>query len=339
MPYYVAIEGVIGVGKTTLARYLERELRTTLLLEEFEENPFLSKFYQDRARYAFQTQVFFLLSRYDQQHRINQLPRPLVSDYIFAKDHLFAEQNLSGDELTTYQRVYEALAANIPSPDLLVYLRADTPVLMAQIARRDRPYERNMDPDYIEKLRVAYEQFVTEYTDAPVLTIDTNELDFVQNEDERTLVIDQIRGKLGVGPRQAALPGLRENDHTVAINPIAHLSKFDADDAGLETSERRLGDFQRFHHEFDQLHRFDTDLFLNFALLQEEIGELSHELITWWRDHEDHKPEVSDALSNEFADVLAYLLKLANYTGIDLETAYLRKMKVNQQRQWGSPQG
>ena len=150
---YFAIEGVIGVGKTTLARLLQPAFQAALLLEVFEENPFLSNFYGDRARYAFQTQMFFLLSRYHQQRRgvpaMLEQSEHLISDYTFEKDALFAAINLAGDELDMYYRIQEALAEKIPQPDLMVYLRASTPTLMERIARRDRAYERTMEWDYI----------------------------------------------------------------------------------------------------------------------------------------------------------------------------------------------
>ncbi len=208
---YVAIEGVIGVGKTTLARLLQPELGGELLLEEFEENPFLSDFYGDRERYAFQTQIFFLLSRYRQQ--ISTIPRairrgPVVSDYTFAKDSLFAHLNLKADELAVYERVYEALNEKIPTPDLLVYLRADLDVLMARIAARDRPFERNMDPDYIESVRQGYEEFIANYDEAPVLVIDTNDLNIVSNPDDLASVVRRIRSSLEYGTYQAQLPGV-----------------------------------------------------------------------------------------------------------------------------------
>ncbi len=153
---YVAIEGVIGVGKTTLARLLRPMLEAEILLEIFEENPFLSDFYSDRARYAFQTQIFFLLSRYHQQRgsvpEMLAAGKSLIADYTFAKDALFARINLKGDELAVYHRVHEALGEKIPRPDLIVYLRAGTDVLMQRIALRDRSYERNMERDYIQVL-------------------------------------------------------------------------------------------------------------------------------------------------------------------------------------------
>jgi len=206
---YIAIEGVIGVGKTTLARLLEPVFDAELLLEVFEENPFLSDFYADRARYAFQTQIFFLLSRYHQQRRA--IPdilqrRSLISDYTFAKDSLFARINLSGDELEMYKRVHEALAEKIVPPDLLVYLRASSEVLIRRIATRDRSYERNMDRGYIEQLNQAYEDFFSQpYGNTPILTIDTDPLDFVRFPEHLKLIENRIRASLNLPPYQEQL--------------------------------------------------------------------------------------------------------------------------------------
>ena len=158
-PNYIAIEGVIGVGKTTLARLLQPRFAASILLEVFEENPFLAEFYGDRERYAFQTQLFFLLSRYHQQRLAvpEALRRGmLISDYTFAKDELFAWLNLKDDELAMYGRVHAALGEKIPKPSLIVYLHADHDLLMRRITLRDRPYERNMDPNYIRELTSAY---------------------------------------------------------------------------------------------------------------------------------------------------------------------------------------
>ncbi len=209
---FIAIEGVIGVGKTTLARMLAPDFSGDSLLEVFEENPFLSDFYADRERYAFQTQIFFLLSRYRQQHQAvpNALTRGvLFSDYTFAKDSLFAHLNLSGDELVVYEKLHTALAEKIPAPDLLIYLRADLDTLMARIAMRDRPYERGMDRTYIDNLRLAYEGFFTAYTQSPVLVIDTNQLNIVAERDAYLNVRDRIRSVLGEGTFQLALPEMR----------------------------------------------------------------------------------------------------------------------------------
>jgi deoxyguanosine kinase len=208
---YVAIEGVIGVGKTTLARLLRPMLEAEILLEIFEENPFLSDFYSDRARYAFQTQIFFLLSRYHQQRRtvpdLLEAGRSLISDYTFAKDALFARINLQGDELDMYYRVHEALGEKIPKPDLIVYLRADTAVLMQRIALRDRPYERNMEHDYIDRLNESYESFFSRTPGGdPVLTIDTNPLNIVENPGHLKLIENRIRERLQLSPFQPGLP-------------------------------------------------------------------------------------------------------------------------------------
>jgi deoxyguanosine kinase len=208
---YVAIEGVIGVGKTTLARLLRPMFESEILLEIFEENPFLSDFYSDRERFAFQTQIFFLLSRYHQQRRtvpdLLAAGKSVISDYTFAKDALFARINLRGDELEMYYKVHEALGEKIPKPDLTVYLRAATGVLMQRIALRDRPYERNMENDYIDRLNHAYEDFFARpYDGAPVLIVDTNSLNIVQNPEHLRLIGNLIRERMRLSPFQPSLP-------------------------------------------------------------------------------------------------------------------------------------
>jgi len=208
---YFAIEGVIGVGKTTLARLLQALFNADLQLEVFEENPFLSSFYSDRARYAFQTQMFFLLSRYHQQrHNIPSLlteGKNLISDYTFEKDALFARINLKGDELEMYNRIHEALAEKISLPDLLVYLRADTEVLMQRIAFRDRSFERQMERDYIDELNRAYDDFFMKPTQKiPVLVIETNKLNYVQHKEDLMWVESRIREALANPPLQPTLP-------------------------------------------------------------------------------------------------------------------------------------
>ena len=208
---FFAIEGVIGVGKTTLARMLQPAFQANLLLEVFEENPFLSNFYSDRARYAFQTQIFFLLSRYHQQNR--NVPgmisdgQHLISDYTFEKDSLFASINLQGDELEMYYRVHEALAEKIPTPNLIVYLRASTETLMQRIAMRDRPYERQMDPEYIDLLNRAYDKaFLGDDHRVPVLVLDANQIDFVRKPEDLAWVENRIRQSLLMAPFQPELP-------------------------------------------------------------------------------------------------------------------------------------
>lgn len=208
---YIAIEGVIGVGKTTLARLLQQRFDAELRLEVFDENPFLSDFYADRARYAFQTQIFFLLSRYHQQNRfapdILSQGKNLITDYTFAKDALFARINLVGDELDMYYNVHDALAEKIQLPELIVYLQASTDVLMQRIARRDRPYERQMERAYIDTLNQSYEGFFDDYIKGvPVLRIPTDELDIVSSPQAQEHVEKLIRDALQAAPRQTQFP-------------------------------------------------------------------------------------------------------------------------------------
>jgi len=205
---YIAIEGVIGVGKTTLARMLQPRFNGSTILEAFDENPFLSDFYSDRARYAFQTQLFFLLSRYRQQQTAAERLRhgPLLSDYFFGKDRLFAHLNITGeDELAMYDRLYDALSEKVPQPTLVVYLRAEMETLMARIAMRDRTYERQMERAYIAALRREYETLFASYTATPLLVIDTDDLDFVRRPTDLDDIESRIRATLA-GVRQPTLP-------------------------------------------------------------------------------------------------------------------------------------
>ncbi len=208
---YISIEGVIGVGKTTLVRLLQPDFQASILLEVFEENPFLSKFYEDRARFAFQTQMFFLLSRYYQQRRavpeLLQTGKSLLSDYTFEKDALFARINLSGDELEMYDRLHEALAEKIPVPDLIVYLRAETDTLMQRIAFRDRPYERQMERAYIDQLNKAYDAFFAGEARrrSPVMVIECDQLDYVRRPEDLRRILDRIHQEMKLVPYQPKL--------------------------------------------------------------------------------------------------------------------------------------
>ena len=206
---YIAIEGVIGVGKTTLAQMLQSTFSAQLMLEVFEENPFLAEFYGDRERYAFQTQIFFLLSRYHQQKEAPMYLANgdnLIADYTFEKDAIFAGINLKNDELDVYNNVHEALAEKIPSPDLILYLRASTDVLMQRIALRDRSYERNMSRDYIDQLNKAYENFFGEaHQGSPILAINTNDLNYVASVEDFKWVENRIRQRLKLTPYQEQL--------------------------------------------------------------------------------------------------------------------------------------
>ena len=181
---YIAIEGPIGVGKTSLAEIIADKLNTRKALEDFEENPFLDNFYDNIEEYAFQTQMFFLLQRYKQQQEIKQLDvmqKGVVTDYMFDKDRLFASFTLSGPEMELYSRVADILEQDIIKPDLVVYLQADTPLLMQYIKKRGRDLEKGVTSDYIDLVNQRYQEFFVNYEDTPLLIINTNNIDFVEN--------------------------------------------------------------------------------------------------------------------------------------------------------------
>lgn len=181
---YVAIEGAIGAGTTTLAQKLAEWWTTDLVLEQFEDNPFLERFYQDQERWAFQTQLAFLASRFRQQKELAErdlFHNLVVSDYTFDKDRIFARQTLSGDELQLYESLFQLMQPQVPTPDLVVYLKSSPDRLMTNIAMRDRPYERDMDPDYIATLHEAYNQYFRQYDQTPLRVINVAEIDFVDN--------------------------------------------------------------------------------------------------------------------------------------------------------------
>lgn len=194
--YYVAIEGAIGVGKTSLAKLLSKHLSARLVLETFQDNPFLSDFYDDPERFAFQTQLWFLLQRYQQQQELRQVDmfhNLVVSDYMFVKDRLFASLNLNEKEMTLYDSVANMMERNVINPDLVIYLQADTETLMKNISKRGRDYEKNMSWDYIDALNQVYNEYFFRYHDTPLVIINTNNIDFVHNEKDLNEVINYIR--------------------------------------------------------------------------------------------------------------------------------------------------
>ena len=185
--YHIAIEGVIGVGKTSLAERLTKHLDARLVLEEFEENPFLSNFYGDRRRYAFQTQLFFLLSRYRQFQELRQtelFSKLLITDYMFQKDRLFAYLNLDENEMALYDRIASMMEETITHPDLVIYLQADTDRLLYNIRKRGRDFESNISSDYIAALNQVYNEYFFRYKASPLLIINATDIDFVNDQDD-----------------------------------------------------------------------------------------------------------------------------------------------------------
>jgi deoxyguanosine kinase len=183
-PRYIAIEGVIGAGKTTLATMLAERFSARLVLERFEENPFLEDFYKDQKRFAFQTQIFFLLSRYRQQQEFRQLDLfydYVVSDYIFDKDKIFASLTLGEHEMSLYESVLEALEGSVPRPDLVVYLQSGVNRLVTNIRNRGRSMEQAISLGYLRDLAEAYAHYFFHYTGAPVLIVNTANMDFVND--------------------------------------------------------------------------------------------------------------------------------------------------------------
>jgi deoxyguanosine kinase len=192
---YIVIEGPIGVGKTSLAGLLAKEFNARMAVEEPEENPFLKQFYQDRKKYAFQTQLFFLLNRFQQQKEIAQLDlfnQVTVSDYLFAKDRIFASINLDDHELALYMQIYQLLNGQIPTPDLIIFLQAKPEILLHRIRSRGHSYEKEIELDYLKILTEAYNYYFFHYDQSPLLIVDTSEIDFVKRKEDFNQLIREI---------------------------------------------------------------------------------------------------------------------------------------------------
>ncbi len=192
---FTAIEGVIGSGKTSLAKLLADQFHAGTITERFEDNPFLEKFYSDPKKYAFHTQLYFLMSRYKQQREISQIDlfnSRVISDYLFAKDRIFAEINLSEDEFRLYDKIYALIEHDVPRPDLVIYLQAAPELLFKRIKKRNRSFEREIEFEYIDTLCDAYNTFFFHYNASPLLIVDIRGFDFLGNPDDSALLRDEI---------------------------------------------------------------------------------------------------------------------------------------------------
>ncbi|MEW6433289.1 MAG: deoxynucleoside kinase [Myxococcota bacterium] len=193
---YIVVEGPIGVGKSSLTNILAERLQARRVMEVVEENPFLASFYTDRSKYAFQTQMFFLLSRFKQQQELFQqdlFAAVTVSDYLFAKDRIFAALTLDPNELALYERVFEEIGPRVTKPDLVIYLQARLDVLLGRIKKRAREFERKFDPEYLDSLCRAYNDFFFHYNETPLLVVNTSDIDFVNNPEDLENLLSVVR--------------------------------------------------------------------------------------------------------------------------------------------------
>jgi deoxyguanosine kinase len=193
--HYIAIEGVIGAGKTSLAKRIGERLNAKLIMEQFDNNPFLENFYNDRKRFAFQTQMFFLINRFKQQQELHQedlFLEHIVGDYIFEKDRIFAYMNLSKDELNLYESIYPLLARTLRKPDLVIFLQSSTDRLMFNIKKRSRKVERAITRSYLEELSEAYNHYFFRYSSTPLLIVNSSDIDFVNSDKDFDELFKQI---------------------------------------------------------------------------------------------------------------------------------------------------
>ena len=200
-PRFIAVEGAIGAGKTSLVNLLEQQYSARVILEENDSNPFIAKFYDDQETYSFQTQIFFLLSRYNQYMELAQrdlFNSVVVIDYLFQRDKIFAQLNLEDHEYRLYEQIYNLISSKAPKPDLVIFLQANTKVLLERVSKRGRGYESFMDPDYLDSVNKAFNNFFFYYSDTPLLVINTNEIDFVEKKCDLEELINKVNShKIG----------------------------------------------------------------------------------------------------------------------------------------------
>ena len=200
-PRFIAVEGAIGAGKTSLVNLLEQQYGARVILEENDSNPFIAKFYEDQETYSFQTQIYFLLSRYNQYMELAQrdlFNSVVVIDYLFQRDKIFAQLNLEDHEYRLYEQIYNLISSKAPKPDLVIFLQASTEVLLERVSKRGREYESFMDPDYLDSVNKAFNNFFFYYSDTPLLVINTNEIDFVEKKCDLEELINKVNShKIG----------------------------------------------------------------------------------------------------------------------------------------------
>jgi deoxyadenosine/deoxycytidine kinase len=197
---YIVVEGPIGAGKTSLAQLLSDRAGAQLLLERPDDNPFLASFYEDPPRWALAAQLFFLFQRVNQLSGLKQLDlfaQPTVADFLFEKDRLFAGLNLSDEEMTLYERIYQHLAPQVPPPDLIVYLQAPVETLLARVRRRAAAFERGITEHYLTRVSQAYSRYFHDYTAAPVLMVNSRHLNFVDRPGDFALLLQRINDMRG----------------------------------------------------------------------------------------------------------------------------------------------